>query len=89
MVVYGILTILTSQALTKQYKTQGLRFNPKIVAFTFCMVYGIILELIQEIFLPSRYFDLMDILANIIGCILGLIIVVINQSKKRKILHYE
>ena len=33
--------------------------------------YGIIIEIIQELFIPFRNLELFDVLANMIGAILG------------------
>ena len=37
-------------------------------------VYGIIMEYIQKYFIPNRSFDLVDILADTIGSIAGLLV---------------
>jgi VanZ family protein len=35
------------------------------------IVYGIAMEIVQKYFIPFRSFDLMDILADGIGCVAG------------------
>ncbi len=47
--------------------------NLTIIIFL-CFVYGIIIESIQQLFITSRYADILDILANSIGSILGALI---------------
>ncbi|GAA5221395.1 VanZ family protein [Membranihabitans marinus] len=42
-------------------------------SFLFCLSWGIMMELIQKTKIVNRDFDIADIIANIIGCILGLI----------------
>ena len=37
-------------------------------------VYGIIMEYIQKYFIPNRSFDLLDIIADTIGSIAGLVL---------------
>jgi len=44
-----------------------------IVVLVLCFSYGIAIELIQHWFTASRQFDLLDVLANGIGSLLGLL----------------
>lgn len=44
------------------------------LSFLFCASWGILMEIIQNTKIVNRDFDIADIIANIIGCILGLII---------------
>ena len=41
--------------------------------FLACTIYGILMEGMQYAFFPGRYFEVLDIIANIIGAIIGLI----------------
>ena len=43
----------------------------KAVIFGIC--YGIVIEIIQGAFFPSRNFEVLDIIANIIGCLVGVL----------------
>jgi VanZ family protein len=38
------------------------------------LVYGIVMELVQENFIPFRSFDIIDMLANGLGCMAGYLI---------------
>jgi len=38
------------------------------------LIYGIAMELVQKYFIPNRSFDLKDILADGLGCAIGLLI---------------
>jgi len=38
------------------------------------LIYGIAMELVQKYFIPNRSFDLKDILADGLGCAVGLLI---------------
>jgi len=45
-----------------------------------CIIYGVVLECMQYIFFTGRHFEFLDIMANIIGCIIG--IVIFNKLNK-------
>jgi len=36
-----------------------------------CLLYGIVMELVQRYFIPNRYFDPGDVIANGVGCFAG------------------
>lgn len=48
----------------------------KIILFTSVLIfiYGMIIEVIQENFVPTRQADILDVLANTIGILLGILI---------------
>jgi VanZ family protein len=43
------------------------------VAF-YCLLYGIAMEFVQKYFIPNRSFDVKDMLADAVGCSLGLVV---------------
>ena len=45
----------------------------QIISIIICIVYGIFLEFFQKLFVPSRSFDIADILADAIGAVFGLL----------------
>lgn len=66
---YCIHAILLAWASTaSKFKT------PLLVIFFISALYGIVLEFVQYSFYPNRYFEYLDILANIIGSLLGITI---------------
>lgn len=75
ILVYAILTILLNGGLQKQYSQNKSRFKYAIWAFIASIVYGGLIETIQGTFLTDRFFDILDILANIIGCFLGFLVI--------------
>jgi VanZ family protein len=78
--VYGVLTYLLFVAIS--YKST--KNNLLIFAITLCILYGFIIELIQKV-LPTRTFDMYDMLANTIGCLLaGGLILLISGRKSLK-----
>lgn len=71
--VYLLLTIFVSMALKK--------YSVSITA-GLCLLYGIILEIIQGQFLPSRTFDYYDIIANTFGCISGIFVILLIRRMR-------
>ena len=51
------------------------------VVLTLCFSYGILIEALQHWFTQSRRFDLFDIIANGIGCLIGLLSFLIVRKK--------
>lgn len=69
IIVYCILAL----ALQYGYHKQGkLNNRTKWIAVGVSGLYGISMEIIQFAFFPGRYFELYDIVANIIGALLSL-----------------
>jgi glycopeptide antibiotics resistance protein len=68
---YIILAILLSFAFIK-YK---FRFRKLlIITLTICAFYGFSIEVMQHYFTTTRHFELLDVLANSLGSVIGLII---------------
>ena len=63
-IVYGILTILILNGLVKKKISNS---KAMLMAVRLASLYGILMELIQFSFFPGRYFEILDIIANIIG----------------------
>jgi VanZ family protein len=68
--VFGVLVLLLSIGLTKQYSSLFLRFNAAKLAFLFSFGYSLIIELLQEL-IPGRSVELNDLIANSAGCLTG------------------
>jgi VanZ family protein len=69
--IYGILTFLLLRAFTfstSEQKKKGVQ-----IALGISIFYGIGMEVIQYAFFPGRYFEFLDIIANIIGSFTGLL----------------
>lgn len=69
--VFGILVFLMIIGLSKQYTYHFLRKKAIVVSILVSILYGIIIELLQQA-IPGRHFELFDILANSLGCFVGL-----------------
>lgn len=63
-IVYGILNLLVFHAFFKEKKLTN---KTKVLSILFCSLFGVLMEFIQYTFFPNRYFEVLDIFANIIG----------------------
>lgn len=62
LVCYGILSGSIWYVLRRK----------KVIILSLVIIYGIIIEWIQYSFFPQRFFEFYDIIANIIGAIIGI-----------------
>ncbi|KYG81847.1 hypothetical protein MB14_00175 [Roseivirga ehrenbergii] len=71
--VFGILSFLV--LLGKRNRKDKARLENKylIRSLTICIVYGLVLELLQSV-VPGRMTDIYDLLANTIGAIAGVVV---------------
>ncbi len=79
-IFYAIFTLLVylQFTLTGQ-KAPGLKFVIK--AALLCILYGFCIEMIQR-WLPTRSFDLFDVLADCVGCMLTVAGVLVFSNRK-------
>ena len=75
-VVFGVLYFLWASAL----KTRPAIFRATTRLILYLLFYGIIIEVIQENFYTSRTGDLMDVVANSVGILLGLIVFNVKEK---------
>lgn len=70
-IAYAILAFLLSLAL--HFQKKYIHFSKQFIlyAFVFCAGYGILDE-IHQLFIPGRYFDMLDWAADLAGTGLGL-----------------
>ena len=73
-VVYAILTLLILRGYFTKNAKQVLAVSILISAVIISSVYGVMMEVMQFSFFPGRFFEVLDIIANIIGSIIGLIV---------------
>lgn len=65
---YGVFTALILGAI---YKSKGEISSPeRYLVAAASTLYGVLMELIQYYFFPNRYFEVLDILANIMGIVI-------------------
>ncbi len=70
-VIYGVWVFILLVGFHKQHSIMKLRYNAGKSALLIAFIYGTIIEVLQELLFEDRYFDLMDISANMIGGITG------------------
>lgn len=76
--IFGGLTFLLSNAL-RENKVKFSRSKAIWLAFILSLVFGILIEFIQPL-VPGRTFSYHDILSNTIGCILGVVLVLLQWT---------
>ena len=69
-VAYAVLAALCTLSIPRLR-----RIPAALRSIVLAMTYGILLEIIQGLFIPGRSFDLLDIAANAVGAVLGAVIV--------------
>ena len=76
-IVHIVLFFILSYTLLLYFNKSDKKYlknkRIQIIAIISCIVYGILLEFYQKLFVPSRSFDIADILADAIGAIFGLL----------------
>ena len=73
IVHFGIFLILSFLLLIGILESSfNLRHSPLLIVFVMSFTYGLLLELIQ-ILIPSRGFELMDLIGDTFGTIIGLL----------------
>ncbi len=72
--LYGGFVLLLAIGAAKQYKYAWQRYYPGLFAVTLAILYGLLMETLQDQFLRDRYFEIADILANITGSFAGVLI---------------
>jgi hypothetical protein len=72
MVEYSMVALFAYHALVEREKNRRLRFSPAWTAFAIASLVGLLDEIIQ-LFLPNRYFDLVDIGFNAFSAAMAII----------------
>ncbi|MCB9297846.1 MAG: VanZ family protein [Lewinellaceae bacterium] len=64
--------VMSASLLWGFYRTVGISPATMVAAAAASILYGIGMEFIQYAFFPNRFFEVLDIIANIIGSISGI-----------------
>ena len=74
LILYTLLSLFWTVGLKRQNVNLVLRKNAYAIVIFFGFILGLALEIIQHFFVMSRHFEALDLIANGIGCIFGVII---------------
>lgn len=69
---------------TLSYKFNIQRIKAIIIVSFGATLFGIIIEVLQKAFTSTRYFDIEDIIANVLGVLLTLLILLLNTKRDVK-----
>ena len=72
-ILFGLLFILLTVGFIKQQVFPFLKQNVKTKVWVFCVLYGLIIELLQGTFFIERSIEFADVVANVVGASIGLI----------------
>ncbi|WP_188502302.1 VanZ family protein [Pontibacter amylolyticus] len=72
--MFAVLTYLMIVGLKKQYTYMRVQLFAIRTAFMVSSMFGIAIELLQHFFVPGRQGDIVDVLSNTIGCIIGILL---------------
>lgn len=79
---YGVFAWLMLRGYRRSAKNG---WNLPTAACVFCAlssIYGALMEVFQYVFIPGRYFELGDMLANTFGAIVGVLLYALLQRKR-------
>ena len=69
--LYSIFTFLLMTGLSKQFTYPKLRYNRTLYALLIAVIYGLAMEGLQELFFVERFFEMSDVIANLLGTFVG------------------
>ena len=72
--MFAVLTFLMIVGLKKQFTFPKLKHYSFRISFTLSFLFGVGIEFVQHYVVVSRSGDIIDVLANTIGCLLGIVL---------------
>lgn len=72
--LFAVLTYLMTVGLKKQFTFPKLQHYAIRTALFVSTLFGIFIELLQHFLIPGRQGDILDVLSNTIGCLIGIVI---------------
>ncbi len=84
MLMFALQFWFIAIGLVKKYKFSYKRGRVSSIAFLLAVSYGGVIELIQGYLLSGRTMDIMDMIANVFGAIIGWILFRIFNKKREK-----
>ncbi len=85
--VFFVLVVLLIRGFSLQTTYDLFKRFPGAIAFVLSVLYGGMLELMQEAFFSDRTADILDFVANSFGCILGLLL--FKKINERFLIRYN
>ena len=70
---FGLLALSLTVAFRRQKKSNTFRRKALSLAVLFSMIYGVVLEFLQYTLIEDRTGEAYDIIANLLGCALGIV----------------
>jgi len=72
--MFAVLCFLMIVGMSKQYTSVTIKRRAVLVSFTISVLFGVAIEIMQFTLIPGRSAELMDIVSNTIGCLIGIVI---------------
>jgi len=72
--MFAVLCFLMIVGLTKQFTYPKLQHYSVRVSLLISTLFGITIEILQFTLIPGRSAEIMDIVSNTIGCLIGIVI---------------
>lgn len=72
--LFAVLTYLMIVGIKKQYTFPKIKHYAIRVSLLISTLFGIFIELTQHFFIFGRQGDIIDVLSNTIGCLLGIVL---------------
>ncbi|MDD5571419.1 MAG: VanZ family protein [Bacteroidales bacterium] len=72
--LYGVFNFLLVFGFKRQYTSNRLRYKSYTYSFVTAALYGGMLEIFQKYFFTGRTSDIMDFMANVAGCLSGILV---------------
>ena len=72
-IVYGVLAWLLLRGWSR-FAQQPVQWRERAVAFCLSTAYGVLMEWVQYAFIPGRFYEFDDMLANAFGAAVGVLV---------------
>lgn len=81
--MFGIMTLLLCRGFFKKKIAVETHTQFFIMSGFLCLGYGVAMEFVQKYYIPNRSFDIGDIIADGVGCLLGVVVSLKFYKKNR------
>jgi len=82
--LFGVFFVLLVHGFRRQTRVPDLRIHAILSAMCIAVAYGVFTELLQELTDGSRRGDMMDMLANTVGCVVALFLMKWGERRQRR-----